>query len=210
MTDPKTRIFIVVGAVGAGLVAALLLAMALMGGGAADGGWASFDEVYSPPAIHPVTIKSPEGLGLLRTHETDALGRPVGVACSTCHGSDARDTRALKERPEQLVEFHTEMVFDHGELSCSSCHHPDDRDQLRLADGQALPFTDVMNLCAQCHGTTYRAYQHGAHGGMKGHWDLSQGPRERNNCISCHNAHAPAYPVVVPAPGPRDRFFNTH
>jgi hypothetical protein len=63
-----------------------------------------------------------------------------------------------------------------------------------------------MTLCAQCHGPQFRDYQHGAHGGMSGFWDLSKGGRTRNNCIDCHDPHAPKYPTVTPARGPNDRF----
>jgi nitrate reductase cytochrome c-type subunit len=53
-------------------------------------------------------------------------------------------------------------------------------------------------LCAQCHGPQARDFQHGAHGGMTGYWDLSKGPRRRNSCIDCHDPHAPKYPAVMP------------
>ena len=65
---------------------------------------------------------------------------------------------------------------------------------------------DALRLCAQCHGPQYRDYRHGAHGGMRGHWDLSRGPRERNHCVACHDPHAPAFGQFEPVPGPRDRF----
>ena len=59
-----------------------------------------------------------------------------------------------------------------------------------------------MTLCAQCHGPQFRDYQHGAHGGMTGYWDLTKGGRMRNNCIDCHDPHAPKYPTVTPGPRP--------
>jgi hypothetical protein len=65
-----------------------------------------------------------------------------------------------------------------------------------------------MRLCAQCHGPQYRDYQNGAHGGMTGNWDLSKGGRVRNNCIDCHDPHAPRYPTVTPSRGPNDRFLT--
>jgi hypothetical protein len=71
-----------------------------------------------------------------------------------------------------------------------------------------VEFADVMKLCAQCHGPQFRDYQHGAHGGMNGYWDLSRGGRSRNNCIDCHDPHAPAYVGAIPAPRPRDRFLT--
>ncbi|MBA2661015.1 MAG: hypothetical protein H0U74_01875 [Bradymonadaceae bacterium] len=161
---------------------------------------------YIPERLHPVTIKTPAGIGTLRTEQRDIHGNPVGVACSTCH-ADSGD-RPLIERSAELTVFHTDLKFAHGQLSCSSCHNPDDRDLLRLADGQKIAFVDTMQLCAQCHGTQHRSYENGAHGGMVGYWDLSKGGRERNDCVACHDPHQPAYPQVMPAPPPRDRFFN--
>ena len=62
-----------------------------------------------------------------------------------------------------------------------------------------------MRLCSQCHGLIRTAYDNGAHGGMRGYWDLQRGPRERNNCIACHNPHSPAHPQVIPVAGPKDK-----
>ena len=92
-----------------------------------------------------------------------------------------------------------------------SCHNAaEGYGSLRLADGKSLPYSEVMTLCAQCHGPQYRDYLHGAHGGMTGHWDLTKGGRYRNNCIDCHDSHAPKYPTVMPAAGPNDRFLKGH
>jgi hypothetical protein len=65
---------------------------------------------------------------------------------------------------------------------------------------------EAMRLCAQCHMSQHRDYQHGAHGGMQGHWDLSRGDRIRNHCVECHAPHQPAYPPLRPLPPPQDRF----
>jgi hypothetical protein len=40
---------------------------------------------------------------------------------------------------------------------------------------------------------------------MRGYWDLTRGPRERNTCTDCHDVHAPLYPKVRPVFPPRDR-----
>jgi hypothetical protein len=65
-----------------------------------------------------------------------------------------------------------------------------------------------MALCAQCHGTQKRDYDHGAHGGMRGYWDLKRGPRERNHCVSCHDPHAPKFGTFMPVHPPKDRFLQ--
>lgn len=167
-------------------------------------------EPYIPgEPFYDVVIQSPPGLGTLRTGMVDGNQNPVGVACSTCHAERHELVdKPMVERVEDLTEFHRELEFAHGSLSCSSCHNPEDRDLLRLSDGQTLAFADVMQLCAQCHSTQYKSYEHGAHGGMSGYWDRSQGEQVRNNCVTCHNPHAPAFPVMMPAAPPRDRFFQ--
>ena len=140
--------------------------------------------------------------GLLDPH-----GQPVTIACNTCHGNwTANAELRLGQKPER---FHQHLQGSHGNLACVSCHNGGDGyASLRLADGKSVAFSEVMQLCAQCHGPQYRDYQHGAHGGMTGYWDLSKGGRERNNCVDCHQPHSPRYPIVQPARGPKDRFLE--
>ena len=159
-----------------------------------------------PTARHPVVVRTPHGPPTVPTGTVDEKGRPVSLACATCHTTKPVNADAKLGTP--LAYFHQKLVGKHGNLSCTSCHNPaDGYASLRLADGKSVPYTAVMTLCAQCHGPQFRDYQHGAHGGMTGHWDLSKGGRTRNNCVDCHDAHAPKYPTVSPAPGPNDRFL---
>ena len=79
---------------------------------------------------------------------------------------------------------------------------------LRSADGRRIPYAEVMTLCSQCHGSQATAFAHGAHGGMTGFWDLSRGPQMKNNCIDCHDPHAPQFPKMVVEFKPRDRFLE--
>tara|TARA_R110002096_G_scaffold239101_1_gene430716 strand:- start:76858 stop:77229 length:372 start_codon:yes stop_codon:yes gene_type:complete len=101
--------------------------------------------------------------------------------------------------------MHTEVVLAHGNLECASCHLADTPDLLHIAAGESFSISESMRLCSQCHGLIRTAYDNGAHGGMRGYWDLQRGPRERNDCIACHNPHSPAHPQVIPAPGPNDK-----
>ena len=136
---------------------------------------------------------------------TDALthdGRPAEAACSTCHTT--RSSEINNRGSEDLDAFHQDLVVAHGELSCLSCHNDDNYDTLKLADGRSVPFAQTMQLCAQCHGPQYRDYRNGSHGGMTGYWDLTRGPRVRNACTVCHDAHAPAYPELMPVFPPKD------
>ncbi len=158
--------------------------------------------------LYEDVIITPPGLGKLTTSIVDMHGQFVGIRCSTCHGAgDIGDPPA--QYADELTEFHREMEFSHGDLACASCHATDDRDKLTLASGALLDYDDTMDLCAQCHSSEYKSYQHGAHGGMSGHWDRTQGERVRNHCVVCHDPHEPAFPQVTPADPPRDRFFGT-
>jgi len=153
-----------------------------------------------------VTIRKPAGPPRVVTALKDAHGGSVTVACSTCHATRPPDHR--NKTVKTLDEFHGGMAFSHGTVSCLSCHSPADYDSLQLADGSRVEFTDVMTLCGQCHGPQMRDYQHGAHGGLNGYWDLTRGPQQKNNCVDCHNPHAPQFPRMQPTFKPRDRFLE--
>jgi hypothetical protein len=158
--------------------------------------------------LHPVIVRHPATLGLLDSELNDVRGTPIGVACATCHEAGGRP--ALDQRDGAPEDFHAGVELAHGALSCSSCHDPADRTRLRLADGTPLPMAEVMQLCGQCHGPQFRDYERGSHGGMAGYWDRERGPQLRNSCVACHAAHQPAYPEVIPAAPPRDRFLPQH
>lgn len=164
--------------------------------------WRDADAVVATAPLHPTTTQTPVTLDGLPTGHLDPLGRPVVVACGTCH--EHRDAAMLTESGE-LETFHVGMVVQHGALSCGSCHDASRRDMLRLADGTSIEMADTMVLCGQCHGPQLRDYEHGSHGGMTGYWDLTAGPRVRNHCVMCHDPHDPAFPLLAPLPGPRDR-----
>ena len=142
---------------------------------------------------------------ILKTKSSDG-NATVSVSCSTCH--QTRTPNVKNKRTNDLDEFHQGLAYSHNSLSCLSCHNPNDYDSLRLADGTAVAYKDVMKLCAQCHGPQMRDYEQGAHGGMTGYWDLKRGPRQRNNCVDCHHPHTPKFPKMKPTFKPRDRFLT--
>lgn len=170
---------------------------------AADSGAAS--HVDAP--LYPIEVRNPPSLGTVDTGLRSADGASVGVACATCH--DPHHPDALARKADVPEDFHGAIELQHGNLPCASCHEPEDRTRLRLADGSTLPMSDVLNLCGQCHGPQLRNFWKGSHGGGRGHWDRSRGSWIRNSCVACHAAHAPAYPLVMPAPPPNDRFLPT-
>jgi hypothetical protein len=152
----------------------------------------------------PVVIRQPPLPDGIQTTAMGPHGQPLRLQCAACHSIRPADPATTADT---LDEFHQGLQFDHGSLLCGSCHQSaDGYSTLKLADGRSLPFADSMTLCAQCHGTQWRDYQRGAHGGMTGYWDLTRGGRIRNHCLHCHDAHAPQFPVFAPVAGPRDRF----
>ncbi|MEQ1826745.1 MAG: hypothetical protein ABL921_12400 [Pirellula sp.] len=145
---------------------------------------------------------TPDGVS---TSHADAKGNPITLQCAACHSM--RHVNRELSQTQELNEFHQKLRFSHGTLTCTSCHNSTENyATLRLANGASVAFEDSMDLCAQCHGSQYRDYQHGAHGGMQGYWDLSRGDRIKNHCQHCHDPHVPNFPKFQPVTGPRDRF----
>ena len=157
----------------------------------------------APTPLHPVIIREAGGTPTVNSGMVDAQGKPVTVACVTCHTTAKPNFQT--NSAAQLLQFHQGLHYAHGNLTCLSCHDSTDYNSLHLADNRRLEFKDVMQLCGQCHGHQLESYQHGAHGGMNGHWDLTRGSRTRNTCINCHDPHAPKFPLVQPIFPPRDR-----
>lgn len=151
------------------------------------------------------SIHVPEKLESIETGQLDPSGKPQRIACVTCH--TVRTPEKLPESPGELVRFHQGLVFKHGTLRCASCHLVGPQDSLRLADGSKIPNRDAMLLCGQCHGPQLRDYQHGAHGGMNGYWDLGKGNRVRNHCVDCHDPHFPRFLPTNPVLRPADRLL---
>jgi len=163
-------------------------------------------EIVMPP-YHALAIYDVEILhrgGKPAVLATGADGKPVPIACSTCHS-----TATPPAHPDTPgVIFHQGLAVRHGGLTCTSCHDAGSAyDGLRLADSRPIAYSEAMRLCSQCHGPQARDYAAGAHGGMMGFWDLSKGGRQRHACTTCHDPHSPAYPHVRPAPRPNDRFL---
>ncbi|MDA1230891.1 MAG: hypothetical protein O2856_08960 [Planctomycetota bacterium] len=163
-------------------------------------------DASAPATEFSVEIRKPSGPPRVVTGLSDVDGNVVTVACSTCHTT--RQPNHQNRTARDLDEFHGGTVFSHGTVSCLSCHNERDYDALKLADGNRVEFSDVMTLCAQCHGPQMKAYEHGAHGGMSGYWDSTRGPRMKNNCIDCHNPHTPQFPKMQPTFKPKDRFLE--
>ncbi len=154
----------------------------------------------------PTRIELPYAVLGMSTEKRDVAGRRARVKCVTCHAG--LEPRPGYEQATNIPGLHTGIEVLHGDLTCRSCHSPPDFQEFRLVDGRTVQYAEVIKLCAQCHGSIKNDYDNGAHGGMRGYWDLDRGPRDRNHCLVCHDAHQPAVPRMVPAPAPKYRFLD--
>jgi hypothetical protein len=116
--------------------------------------------------------------------------------CSTCH-----DNIPPNPQRRELEAMHGDIVLHHDEEHrwCLDCHDMNNRDQLRLASGALVPFTESYRLCGQCHGTQYRDWRSGIHGKRTGYWN---GPKRYLLCVHCHNPHSPRFAALKPLPPP--------
>jgi hypothetical protein len=118
--------------------------------------------------------------------------------CMECH----RFFQPERETPRQLVQ-HVDIVMDHGlNDRCANCHDRVNTNRLALRGEETVSFAESAQLCAKCHGPTYRDWEHGMHGKTTGYWDRSRGEPRRFTCVECHDPHAPAFPTMPPQPGP--------
>jgi hypothetical protein len=154
----------------------------------------------------PVVINEPPGTPAVIVGQDSATGQSIRVQCATCHATKQPNPDTDAENPPS--QFHQGLKFQHGKLTCLACHDSSNYEQLHLANGKPVAYTDVMTLCAQCHAKRHNDYLHGAHGGMNGHWDLSRGGRTRKHCVDCHNPHWPQFPRMRPTFKPIDRFLE--
>jgi hypothetical protein len=116
--------------------------------------------------------------------------------CMECH----KLLPAKWHHDHPFVE-HQSIRLDHGNNRfCLNCHHPTNRNAFVDYDGSEIPETNVVLLCAKCHGPTYRDWEAGAHGRRNGHWDTKAGLQTRLRCIQCHDPHEPAFPTIQPMP----------
>ncbi len=195
-------------AIGPWAVAAVVMGSAMVGCGDAgpmDSSAGEPAEATAKASFRSSTHQPYTQLGM-NTDKRDPQGRTVRVACAVCH--HALEPKPENARARKLEGFHEGVVVEHAELGCQSCHQGPSYEGFHLVSGEVVEYGNVVELCAQCHGQQWRDYQHGAHGGMTGHWDLGAGPRQRNHCIDCHAPHSPKLRQQWPAPMPNYRFLG--
>ena len=156
---------------------------------------------------HQAPETDPEAIGrigppVLRTPMTDPPTTKIGPYeqdCSACHGI----FEAKEKTADQLLQ-HDELVVDHGINSrCRNCHSLGNHDKLVLRDGREIGYADVVQLCAQCHGPTFRDWEKGIHGKTLGSWEVGSEDFRRLICTECHDPHKPAFLPFEPLPRPQ-------
>jgi len=117
--------------------------------------------------------------------------------CTDCHDPDI----PYNPKRRVLTQAHEDIVLHHDEENrwCLDCHSGDHRDQLHLANGTLVEFTESYRLCGQCHGDRYRDWKRGEHGRRSGDWD---GHKKYLLCVSCHDSHQPHFKPIQPLPPP--------
>lgn len=134
-------------------------------------------------------------------------GDTSGLQCYTCH--DPKKPVKLEFDDQQnvvLAKEHEDIVMGHGQHhrnnNCFNCHDETNLELLQTRDGRQLKLEESTPLCGSCHGPTYRDWERGVHGRTSGYWQRTAGLITREDCVSCHNPHAPQFPSRAPAPGP--------
>ncbi len=119
--------------------------------------------------------------------------------CMECHKLfPARWHYGGEDRP---LNEHKDVVLDHGNNRfCLNCHHQTNRNAFVDYDGSEIVQTDVVKLCAKCHGTIYRDWEAGVHGRQNGFWKADLGDKTRLRCIQCHDPHSPKFKSMPPLP----------
>ncbi len=156
--------------------------------------------VARPPASQPlVGLATDSYLDITpvrRTMGLDLVKMGWTYNCMECHALLV--ARWHYDRP--MVE-HENIEFDHGNNRfCLNCHHPANRNAFVDYDGSEIAQSDVVLLCAKCHGPIHRDWEAGVHGRGNGYWDEKLGPKTRLRCIQCHDPHRPRFPALKPEP----------
>ena len=165
-----------------------------------DGSFHFLDQPVNDPMNDPPFCMPSSELGL---DPPAGLGQFAGSAST---GTKARVTWSLADADGEQQSEALDADFEYALVPCAG---PAGECLQITSLLLTLPTTEALELCAQCHGLQWTDFQHGAHGGMRGAWDLNAGPRERNHCVDCHDPHRPAFGQYRPMPPPRDRFVPT-
>jgi hypothetical protein len=171
-----------------------------------------FDVWGRPAALTPIRPTPPDftNTATVRMSAAELFrtgGDTSGMACYSCHDEKKPVVVHLDTNGAVILpEAHRDLVMRHGRNNrndhCFNCHDSKNLELLRPREGQTFKLTESSRLCGSCHGPTYRDWEVGIHGRTSGYWDRNKGAAVRQDCTSCHDPHAPAFPSMKPGPGP--------
>ena len=149
------------------------------------------------PAILAADIDPVPRRSIMKDPPTTRIGG-LDQSCSSCHSIFS----STQDEPKERLQ-HKEIVLEHGlNDRCDNCHTKGDHDKLVLYGGEEIGYAQVQQLCAKCHGPTYRDWELGMHGKTFGSWETGSPERRRLLCTECHDPHHPAFTPYVPLRGP--------
>jgi hypothetical protein len=194
--DPKTRLVLTT-------LALVFLALAI----------AFLRELWGRPApLAPIPLVDPvfTNTATVRTSLVELIRAKADLSDFDCYGCHEKNKppplRFDKEHNLIIPKEHENIVMGHGRHNrnnlCYNCHDEANLELLQTRDGRELKMADSTPLCGSCHGPTYRDWEAGVHGRTSGFWSPALGPAKREDCVACHNPHAPKIPSRPPAPGP--------
>ena len=168
-----------------------------------------------PPSLTPVDPQF-TNTATVRLSAAELIrtgGDTSGLTCYACHDTKKEVKLHLDTNGNVILpEEHKDLVMRHGRNlrnnQCFNCHDADNLELLQTRDGRQLKMEESTKLCASCHGPTYRDWEAGIHGRLSGYWNQQQGAVTRQDCTSCHDPHAPAFPSMKPGPGPHPLHAN--
>ena len=165
--------------------------------------WMVFDTSTGLPEMPPVSPVDAAAIDPAprRTPMSDPPTMAIAgydQRCSACHA-----LFTTREGAPSDLRRHEDLEFEHGlNNRCLNCHSERDRDKLVLHGEIEIGYDRVVDLCAKCHGPTWRDWQRGMHGRTEGSWETGSPEQSRLGCTQCHDPHTPAFPGIEPLPGP--------
>ncbi len=159
-------------------------------------GVGAIPELKQEPIPHSLIERAPR-----RTSMRDPAVTKIGGLDQSCQSCHSIFTSTAEEPADRMQ--HKQIVLEHGMNSrCDNCHTKGDHQQLALYGGKEIGYDHVEELCAKCHGPTYRDWQRGMHGKAMGSWERDSAERHQLVCTECHDPHHPAFEPIVPLRGP--------
>lgn len=156
------------------------------------------ESASAPAPIRTAVREGTDGVPVRAVHGLHLVKMGWVYNCMDCH-------RILEARwrPEQPMAEHERITLRHGENRfCLNCHHATNRNVFSDYDGSEIAESDVVRLCAKCHGTIHRDWRAGIHGRRNGYWKAAAGARSQLSCIQCHDPHEPKFPSLMPLAAP--------